>query len=144
MGDLSKNLSRHEMACDCGCGFDTVDFELVDVLQDCVDYFEAKFNVVIELHIRGGNRCKKHNDLLRELYKSSNKARGAPTAVNSMHIYARAADIKLFAKYEKKQIPPNLVASYFENCGKNLSVGRYSNRTHVDTRTDGGKRWRVG
>ena len=40
MGDLSPNLSRHEMACNNGCGFDTVDARLVDVLQDVVDHFE--------------------------------------------------------------------------------------------------------
>jgi hypothetical protein len=29
MGDVSKNLSRSEMACNCGCGFDACDIELV-------------------------------------------------------------------------------------------------------------------
>ena len=33
MGDLSENFSRHEFACKCGCGNDTVDAELIRVLQ---------------------------------------------------------------------------------------------------------------
>ena len=29
MGDLTKNISRYEIACKCGCGFDTIDIEVV-------------------------------------------------------------------------------------------------------------------
>ena len=142
MGDLSKNLSRHEMACKCGCGFDTVDYVLVNVLQGAVDYFEEFLEVEIVLDVSGGNRCRRHNVSLRELFQSSDGKMGALTADESEHIYARAADVKLFEKVSGKQVAPSLVAAYFELFGKGLSVGRYSSRTHVDTRTDGGKRWR--
>jgi len=144
MGDLSKNLSRHEMACACGCGFDTVDGKLGEALQNCVDYLADKTRLDIRLDVRGGNRCREHNDFLRELFEESGGKSGAKTAVESQHIYGRAADVKLFVRSTGEQVTPRMVAAFFENCGENLSVGRYSNRTHVDTRTDGGKRWRVG
>ena len=34
MGDISKNISRHELECHCGCGFNTVDYSLVIAIQD--------------------------------------------------------------------------------------------------------------
>jgi len=79
MGDLSKNLSRHEMICFCGCGFDTVDAKLVSALQGAADAFDAI------IRITGGNRCREHNYKLRELYESSGGERGAKTACNSQH-----------------------------------------------------------
>ena len=41
IGYLTNNLSRYEFACQCGCGFDTVDFELAIVIQDGCDYFDT-------------------------------------------------------------------------------------------------------
>jgi len=143
MGDLSRNLSRSEMACACGCGFDTVDGKLGEALQSCVDYLADKTRLDIRLDVRGGNRCRKHNDFLRELFEESGGKRGAKTAVESQHIYGRGADVKLFFSQSGEQVPPHMVAAYFESCG-DLSVGRYMNRTHVDTRTNGGKRWGGG
>ncbi len=43
MGDLTDNLSRSEMACNCGCGFDVVDYDLAVTLQDAVDHFELVY-----------------------------------------------------------------------------------------------------
>ena len=45
MGDLSLNLSRHEFACQCGCGYDTVDFELVTVVQEGCEYFDTTVTI---------------------------------------------------------------------------------------------------
>lgn len=129
MGDLTRNLSRHEFACNCGCGFDTVDAELVIIIQDSADYFSAKDGINIRIDITGPNRCKQHN--INE-----------GGASNSQHVYARAADYKLFNRYTGEQIHPDRVADYLEQkyIGK-YGIGRYKNRTHVDTRTNGPARW---
>lgn len=55
MGDLSKDFSRKEYECRCGCGFNTVDVELVKVMQDLRDYYDKK------IIITSGNRCFAHN-----------------------------------------------------------------------------------
>ena len=123
MGDLSKNLSRYEMKCAC-CDFDTVDFDLVKVLQDCVDHFSN--GVPAYIHISGGNRCEAHNTTIE----------GA--AKNSQHIYGRAADFKLIRVESRQQIDPVIIYNYL--CDKysgKYGVGLYSNRCHVDTRTHG-------
>ena len=46
MGDLTRNFSRNEFKCKCECGFDTVDYELVTILQDSVEYFEK--NIILK------------------------------------------------------------------------------------------------
>lgn len=121
------------MACECGCGFDTVDAVLVDVLQETVNFFEKIYNTTAVLIITGGNRCTKHNDALRE--------KGIHTSPRSQHLYGRAADFKLFIR-NKEQVQPAEIRAYLnDQWGDGVSIGLYSNRLHVDTRTDGGKKW---
>ena len=71
MGDLTKNLSRKEFACKCGCGFDTIDFMTVTLIQDSVGYFTKKYNSKIKVKITGPNRCKKHNEKIQKKYNPS-------------------------------------------------------------------------
>lgn len=116
MGDISKNLSRHEFACQCGCGFDTVDFELVNVIQAGCDYFDTT------VHINSGCRCDEHN---------KNEG-GHP---NSKHTEAKAGDVVY------KDTPPELVASYFERLfPTKYGIGRYNTFTHIDVQSKK-KRW---
>ena len=131
MGNLTKNLSRSEFACRCGCGSDTVDIELATAIQECADHFAAVDMIDVRIDITGPNRCEAHN-----------AAVGG--AQGSQHIYGRAADFKLFRRGTGAQIHPDLVANYLEakypgKCG----IGRYHNRTHIDTRTNGPARWDV-
>lgn len=83
MGDLTKNISRSEMACKCGCGFDTCDFELITVIQDACNYWAEimKLDKVI-LRINSGCRCPEHN----------NNEGGAEA---SLHTKGKAADIHI-------------------------------------------------
>ena len=115
MGDLSKHFSRFEFACKCGCGFDTVDTMLLEALES----IREKFNC--SLYISSSCRCFEHN-----------KAVGG--AKNSQHTKGRAADINT-----REEVDPDKIADYAESLG--LSVGRYANFTHVDTRTNGPARW---
>ncbi|CAM0047366.1 hypothetical protein VPHK406_0067 [Vibrio phage K406] len=44
MGDLTKNISRHEVACRCGnkfgtCNAEAMDFETIAIVQDACDHF---------------------------------------------------------------------------------------------------------
>jgi uncharacterized protein YcbK (DUF882 family) len=55
MGDLSKNFSRWEFKCRCGCGADNIDMKLVYRLQDIRDVYGR------EIRINSGVRCKEHN-----------------------------------------------------------------------------------
>lgn len=110
MGDLTKNFSRYEFACKCGCGQDTVDFELVNVMQRLRDHFERT------VHITSANRCRKHN---REVGGSN----------TSQHLYGRAADFIIDGVYND-DIQEYLQMSFLNKYG----IGRYDNFTHIDTR----------
>ncbi|MDT8311915.1 MAG: D-Ala-D-Ala carboxypeptidase family metallohydrolase [Methylophaga sp.] len=117
MGDLSKNFSRHEFACKCGCGFDTADIELVTVLQDVRDHFNRAVT------INSGCRCVEYNRQIG----------GAP---DSQHTKCRAADIVV------EDTPPRVVHFYLsEQYDGRFGLGRYDSFTHIDTRSGGAARW---
>ncbi|MGB5631800.1 MAG: D-Ala-D-Ala carboxypeptidase family metallohydrolase, partial [Waterburya sp.] len=61
MGDFTQNLSRVEFKCQCGCGFDTVDFSLVTALQTTVYHFQKKYDQDVRIKITSGCRCPAHN-----------------------------------------------------------------------------------
>lgn len=112
MGDISKNFSRDEHACECGCGFDTVDVELNYVLQVHIrDYFNK------EVTISGPNRCFERNI-------------ATPGASrDSLHVEGKAADIKV------KDTSPQAVYTYLDRKFPNkYGIGLYPNRVHIDVR----------
>lgn len=110
MGDLSENFSRHEFACKCGCGFNTVDVKLLEVLESLRTYFDKP------VRINSAARCLKHN-------------RAIGSTDSSQHVLGRAADIAV------KSIHPLHVHNYIDSqypCA--LGLGMYDLFTHVDTR----------
>jgi uncharacterized protein YcbK (DUF882 family) len=113
MGDISAHFSRNEFACHCGCGYDTVDALLLEALEA----IRVRYGVVF---ITSAARCPAHN-------ASVGGAEG------SQHKLGRAADITL------SSAPPAEIASFAEDLG--MSVGRYDNFTHVDSRTGVPARW---
>lgn len=115
MGDLTRNFSRWEFACKCGCGYDTVDWELLQLLQNIADHFDAPITV------NSCARCLRYNMAVRG-------------STHSQHLVARAADIVVDG------VPASVVADLAEEWGVQ-GVGRYDDFTHVDTRTDGPARW---
>jgi uncharacterized protein YcbK (DUF882 family) len=114
MGDLSNNFNRSEFACRCGCGQDTVDAELLEILEAVRERFDSS------VIITSGNRCLYHNE--REGGSS-----------NSLHLTGRAADFVVV------NVDPEDVADFLEPIAPGL--GRYSNWTHVDSRSGGKARW---
>lgn len=110
MTKISKHFSREEFACKCGCGFDTVDAQLLVVLESLRFSFDAP------IKINSACRCRNHN---------TNVGGG----INSQHLYGRAADIVV------KGVSPALVYEKIEHMfPDHLGLGKYDTFTHVDTR----------
>ena len=121
MGDISRNFSRWEFKCPCGkreCGFDTVDGELLTVLEALRLHFVAR-----SVTINSGCRCQGHNVDIGGSKKSQ-------------HMYGRAADI-VVARIRPVDVQDYLEALYPLKYG----VGRYSTFTHIDTRSGAPARW---
>lgn len=110
MGDLSKNFSRFEFACRCGCGFDDVDAKLVEALQKLRDFLGRP------LHINSGCRCKAHN-----------KACGG--VPDSQHLKGRAADVttKMLTPRELANIVEDNILEF-----ANGGIGVYPGFVHLD------------
>jgi len=139
MGDLTKNLSRHEIACRCGCGFDTIDYKTVSLIQEYADHLEKIYNTKVIVDIRGGNRCKEHNEFVQKKYNPNY----VPYSSNSRHMEAGAVDVKFFiiVRGNKQQKDPKEVNEYFDKKYPNsLGLGIYYNRNHIDRR-DKKTRW---
>jgi hypothetical protein len=57
---ITKNFSRSEVACKCGCGIDLISLELMCKLQIIRDQYFSVFNEGLILNC--GCRCVQHND----------------------------------------------------------------------------------
>ncbi len=141
MGDLTKNFSRHEFACKCGCGFDTVDFELLNVLQNLANHLSFIHDCKIMVIIVSGCRCKEYNEKVKKRYNSNYK----PYSSKSQHMFARAADIKVYKKInneKSEKFDPNSIYSYLNTKYPNqYGIGRYKTFTHIDTKSGKPRRW---
>lgn len=149
MGNITKNLSRHEFKCPCSCGYDVVDYFLPLILQDCVDHFQSLNPTMhINIKINSGTRCDKHNfevgGKIRPIKSFNIKGDMhdfVVTEEGSFHLHGRASDFYLYDKNTNTHIDDNIVADYLENKYPNsLGIGRYIGRTHVDTDTNK-RRW---
>lgn len=110
-GQLSSNFWRHEFACRCGCGFDSVDAELIRVLED----LRAKLGGR-RVHINSGCRCPEQN------YHEGG-------SLLSLHMEGKAADIRVDG------VGADTVADCLEDLYPACyGIGRYDGRTHIDVR----------
>lgn len=117
MNDISPHFNRDEFTCRCGCGFDTVDTDLIRILEVVRQHFLAPVKVT------SGCRCEAHNASVG----------GSP---KSQHVKGRAADIQVKGK-EAIEVYEFLNKLY----PNSLGLGLASNFVHVDTRTHGSARW---
>ena len=112
MPEISDNFSRSEFACKCGCGFDTVDAELVQVLE------VVRFKYNSPVHITSGCRCDSHNK----------KVGGSD---GSKHKLGIAADIVV------EGVPAVEVYRFLTSIFKSgYGIGKYDEFTHIDIRVD--------
>ncbi|WP_300733777.1 D-Ala-D-Ala carboxypeptidase family metallohydrolase [Pseudomonas sp.] len=108
---LSKNFKRAEFACKCGCGFDSIDEQIVEVAQDIRDHFDSP------AAINSACRCEAHN-------KRVGGAKG------SKHLEGIAIDIRV------KDVTPREVYDYINGkYPKTFGIGLYKTFVHVDTRS---------
>ena len=114
-GQISRYFKRAEFACKCGCGFDAVDAELLDVLH------HARWTFMSPLIITSGCRCRVHN-----------AAVGG--ADDSQHILAKAADIQV-VRVTPREVGEHLDEKYPGKYGVKI----YPTWVHIDVRAE---RWR--
>lgn len=107
---MNKYFTRQEFKCKCGCGFDAVDKELLDVLTDVRKHFRKPVN------INCACRCSEHNA----------EVGGKP---KSQHLFGKAADIVV------KNTDPHKVYSYlYDKYPNKYGIGSYNTFTHIDVR----------
>lgn len=114
MGDLSKHFDRTEFACQCGegCGFDTVDAELLQRLED----LRAAFGRPVI--VSSGCRCRHHNDAIGG-------------ASQSQHLTGKAADIYIHNRR------PEEIRDWFDaRFPTRYGLGCYTSWVHIDVRRE--------
>lgn len=139
MGDVSEHFSRHEFACKCGCGQDTVDVELITVLENLRIHFTTAKNTECIVSVESGNRCVEYNEKVQR----QSDPTYLPYSSKSQHLVSKAADVKIYMRVgdDWQQLPPDEVATYLDRKHPNkYGVGYYNTWTHIDVRKSPG-RW---
>ena len=117
----SEYFERSEFACKCGCGFATVDVELLNVLTKVRMHFDSPVT------INSGCRCLEHNEAVQF---NANPEYIAYSS-RSKHMLGIAADIVV------RNVWPADVYDYINSIFKNnYGLGYYDTFTHVDVRPD--------
>ena len=123
---LSANFERTEFECKCGCGYDTVDHELVEMLEIVRGRYDSP------VIINSGCRCVTHNEKIQFEANPDYVAYSS----NSQHLYGRAADFVV------QGVEPERVFSFINrHAPDRFGLGLYTGWIHLDSRTDGPARW---
>lgn len=105
--DNIKHFKQSEFACKCGCGFNSINLNLVKILDEIREYFGQPMTVT------SGCRCATHNT----------KVGGVS---NSRHVSGKASDIKV-ANVDKARL--------LAKCKEYVASGRarytYTNNTNM-------------
>jgi uncharacterized protein YcbK (DUF882 family) len=117
MKNLLGHFQRSEFACKCGCGFTAADAELVAVLNDAREYFNAPITIT------SGCRCEKHNTAIGG-------------AKNSQHTKGIAADI-IIKGVSSDSVKNYFLTKYPDRYGIAERAGSF---VHIDMR-DAPTRW---
>jgi len=117
MGDLSEHFSRDEMACHCGCGFNTIDAETLKLAEIAREF------VGHPITPSSAARCVIHNH-------------NAVGGVNSQHLFGRAMDLPT-------SDPEALYYFLCEKFPDKYGFGLYVEKgfVHIDTRSGKMGRW---
>ena len=115
MGDLSKNFSRLEVQCPCGCGANKISSVLIEKLQ------KVRNIIGRPIVITSGVRC--------EFYNASIKASMSSSHIPDDHGIGNAVDIACTTskyRYELVQV----AQKFFKRIG--ISGGSYGGFIHLD------------
>lgn len=117
MGDMTKNISRHEIACRCQCGLDAMDYTTIKVVQATCDHYAKVMNIKkVVVTITSGCRCLDYNDSI-----------GSSSV--SQHPKCKAIDFVISG------VNPYLVYEYLNDKYPNqYGIGKYADFTHFDSR----------
>lgn len=113
MGDITKNLSRSEIVCPCGCGFDRLNPAVARGFQ----YIRDRLGQAV--HVNSGCRCAKYNATLKG---------SSPT---SQHIVGNALDIR---PDDPKALIDLLRLAHEVPVFAAGGIGVYNGRIHVDAK----------
>lgn len=108
---MTKNFSKSEFNCKCGCGFNATPQELADVLQNLRDELGAPITVT------SASRCESHN-------------RKVGGSEKSQHLLGTAADI-VVSGVSPLEVYSILDSKYPDKYG----IGKYNTFTHIDVRS---------
>lgn len=120
MGDITKNISRHELRCPClqDCGYEFVDYETINIVQDACDHFAAKLGVAkVVLIINSAARCLLHNKAVNGAAGSKHLRGGA------VDIWIKGVSIDDLFDYLNSKYPDR------------FGIGKYRTFVHIDSRT---------
>jgi len=118
MSKISPNFWRKEFACKCGCGYDTIDIELIPIA-------EAIRSKIGSFSPSSACRCVKYNEKIQKKYTKNYIAFSS----KSKHLIGRAIDVKT----EK----PEELFAFLDNLFPNTyGIGIYSWGIHIDTRSE--------
>lgn len=112
MTQLTDYFNRDEFACKCGCGFDTVDVQLLGVLTWLREYFGEPVTIT------SGCRCEEHNA-------------NVGGEDQSFHKFGKAADV-VVSRISAREVYEALV----ENFPYQFGFIEYSSWVHIDSREE--------
>lgn len=114
MGDLTKNISKWEIQCRCGCGLDDIDMKVAEAVQ------AIRTLTGNRVDISSGCRCKAHN-----------KAEGGKSA--SKHLPNKVTGLCEAIDFTVVRVKPIIIYNLLDPIWKG-GLGRYSTFTHIDSR----------
>lgn len=119
MGDLTKNISKDEIKCNCGCGLDRMSRGTLSVVQMVRDHFGKAVRINDANHC--GCRCESHNAKVG----GSERSEHLPDEDGVCH----AID------FHVEDVPNIEVYGYIDGIFPNgLGLGLYNSFVHVDDR----------
>jgi len=118
MGNISAHLSRSEVACKCGCGFDTADYKTVIMFEQAREFEGRK-----PVSPNSWCRCEHHNEIV-QMDANENYI---PFSSKSKHMLAIACD---YPSESPKDLYDFLDKLYPDSCG----IGLYVWGVHFDSR----------
>jgi uncharacterized protein YcbK (DUF882 family) len=112
---ISEFFYRHEVACKCGCGADSMDVETLQLADEVRRFNNSPITPT------SGHRCLNHN-------------RAIGSEDTSQHVKARALDLPVA---DPRAVYQYLCWKYTERYG----FGLYESFVHVDSRSGPPARW---